>query len=79
MTSVQKSNSSFENKEEGETPSLQSLDHLLLSSAASCISFDLMKSNFRPVFTHQLFDNETIRGYQPTNSSLEEVKGRRLF
>ena len=38
-----------------------------LSSASACISLNCLgKYMFKPVFTHQCFDNERIRGYQPS-------------
>lgn len=35
------------------------------SPAARCIQLRLLGNTFHPVYTHQLFDNETIRGYLP--------------
>jgi histone acetyltransferase 1 len=35
------------------------------SSAARCIELRLLGNTFHPVYTHQLFENETIRGYIP--------------
>lgn len=58
-------------------PSILSQDHVgveeedpSLSSAALCISFALLGSTFRPVFTHQCFEGEWIRGYQPPPQAL---------
>ncbi|GAX13968.1 histone acetyltransferase 1 [Fistulifera solaris] len=38
------------------------------SSAARCIELRLLGNTFHPVYTHQLFENETIRGYIPPSN-----------
>ncbi|GKY96784.1 hypothetical protein MPSEU_000637600 [Mayamaea pseudoterrestris] len=43
------------------------------SSAALCIEFELLGQSFRPVFTHQVFADEWIRGYQPFYQHLSET------
>lgn len=44
-----------------------------LSSAASCISFSVFGEKFRPVYTHQSFDGEHIRGYAPVPEAADEA------
>ena len=45
-----------------------------LSSAASCICFHHADhKKFRPVYTHQSFDGEHIRGYAPLPEAAEEA------
>ena len=38
-----------------------------LSSAASCIKITLLGRSFRPVYTHQCFEGERIRGWSPSD------------
>lgn len=47
-----------------ETPSKEHEDPAL-SSASLCIQFHLLGGTFGPVFTHQAFPGEWIRGYHP--------------
>ena len=44
-----------------------------LSSAASCICFNALGKKFRPVYTHQSFDGEHIRGYAPVPEAADEA------
>lgn len=44
-----------------------------LSSASLCIQFDLLGETFGPVFTHQSFRGEWIRGYHPPLAALKEL------
>lgn len=43
-----------------------------LSSASLCIQFNILGETFRPVFTHQAFPGEIIRGYHPPLATLME-------
>ena len=53
----------------------KSLDHIFVSSAAACITLTLLGKTFRPEFTHQLFEGEVIRGYEPTPKLMTEILG----
>jgi len=44
-----------------------------LSSASLCIQFQMMDHVFRPVFSHQIFVGEIIRGYHPPLKTLLEM------
>jgi histone acetyltransferase 1 len=43
-----------------------------LSSASLCIQFEMLGATFRPVFTHQIFPGEHIRGWQPPQQTILE-------
>ncbi|GAX17473.1 histone acetyltransferase 1 [Fistulifera solaris] len=43
------------------------------SSAARCIELRLLGNTFHPVYTHQLFENEAIRGYIPPSNE-EDIR-----
>ena len=43
-----------------------------LSSASLCIQLELLDSTFHPVFTHQVFPGEHIRGWQPPRQIMLE-------
>ena len=54
------------------TPTPNEEEDPSLSSASLCIEFHMMGETFRPVFTHQAFPGETIRGYHPPLKTLME-------
>ena len=53
------------NDEDDATSDNKEMEDPSLSSASLCITFQSMSDSFRPVFTHQPFPSEHIRGYHP--------------
>ena len=50
-----------------------------ISSAALCITLDLLGQTFRPEFTHQCFPGERIRGYQPYQEVIPKDKWHKSY
>lgn len=49
------------------TPSVEQINACLFTTSQSC-------HRFKPVYTHQFFPNEKMRGYRPTEQALLEAK-----
>ena len=45
-----------------------------LSSAAACVRLSHLGQTFGPVYTHQSFDDERIRGHQPFDDAIARTK-----